>query len=184
MSYEQAYSNMIYGIWTLADLTLSYPPADNPGRFAYASDAPGGAGFVQADPAIGWIPTNQNLFAAPVARTLALGSAYQATISALPAIIAINVSSNSSNALLSTAQASQVLQIITGPTAASVTGGTGTIIGVHENTQGGVLVVGLTITQKQTNQYVVPLKSGWYFGVRQFTGANGSIVSAFDQAIG
>lgn len=121
---------------------------------------------------------------APVLRTVALGSAYQATTPAKAALVTVNVLSTSSNALLSAAQASQVGDLIIGSTAAAVTAATGTKVGLPTNTQGGVLVIGLTITQGQSQQLTAFLPAGWYFGVRQTTGANLTVPSAYDQTVG
>lgn len=125
-----------------------------------------------------------NAFGAPVSRSVSLGAAYQASDPTKPAVVTLNLKSTSSNALLAVTQAQQLGEIIIGTTAAAVTGATGTKIGYHENSQGGVLVVGLTITQAQAQQTNIALPIGWYFGVRQTVGSNLSVTSAFDQTVG
>ena len=129
-------------------------------------------------------PAGPTTVGTPNVRSMSLGNAYQATDTSKPAVVTINLVSLASQALLSVAQASQVGEVIIGSTSAAVTGATGTKIGVYENTQGGVLVVGLTLTQRVGSTVVFPLPAGWYFGVRQTTGANLSITSAFDQSLG
>lgn len=147
-----------------------------------ATGAQGLAGSSGATGATG--PAGVNAFGPPVARTIALAAAYQASTPAKPASVTLNLTSQASQALLGLAQTSQVGEVIIGSTAAAVTGGTGTKIAIHENTQGGVLVVGLTLTQKIAQQVHFTLPAGWYFGVRQTVGGNLAVVSAFDQVVG
>lgn len=125
-----------------------------------------------------------NAFGQPVARTVALGNAYQASDPTKPSIVTLNINSVSSNSLLSSAQAQQKGEIIIGSTSLAVTGATGTKIGLHDNSQGGVLVVGVTITQQQGQSFPIALPIGWYFGARQTTGANLVVTSAYDQVVG
>ncbi len=120
----------------------------------------------------------------PVPRTVALGSAYQASDASKPAFVSLNLASTSSNSLLSSAQAVQAGEVIVGSSAGAVTAATGHKVATHRNAQGGTLVVGLTITQEQHQNVALLLPAGWYFGVRQTTGANLSVPSAFDQTVG
>lgn len=123
------------------------------------------------------------VFADPSGMAMALGSAYQAADPSKAAVVMINLSSLSQNSLLDGSQASQKGEVIVSATAAGVTGGTGTKIALHENTQGGVLVVGLTITQRLAQCVSFLLPAGEFFGVRQTVGANLSVASAYQQAV-
>lgn len=112
-----------------------------------------------------------------------LGSAYQASDPARAAVMMLNLASLSSNSLLVATEASQKGELMIAATAAEITGGTAQKVAVHENTQGGVLVIGLTITQRIAQCISFLLPAGWFFGVRQTVGSNLSIASAFEQAV-
>lgn len=99
-------------------------------------------------------------------------------------MVTINLQSSATNTLLSATESSQKGDVYVASTALGVTAATGSRVGVHENTQGGVLVVGLTITQIQGQTVTFALPAGWYFGVRRTTGTTMTIVNAFDQAVG
>lgn len=118
---------------------------------------------------------------APTVRTVALDTAYQATTVGKPAIVTVTLTSTT--ALSLTGGATYEADLIIGPTSA-VASGTGTVVGKYKNSLTGTLVVGLAINNSQTNTYDLALPAGWYFAVRQITGAGISVVSAFDQLIG
>lgn len=129
-------------------------------------------------------PASSVVMGIPNSRSLLLGSAYQATDPTKIAIVSFALNSVSSNSLLVSTQASQKGEVYISSTAAGVTGATGARIAVIENTQGGVLVVGLTITQTIGENVTFNLPVGWYFGARQTVGSNLTITSAFDQSVG
>lgn len=122
----------------------------------------------------------------PNARTIALSTAYQATDPTKPSLITLNLISTASISLLNSTQASQKGAVWIAATAADALAGTGTAVqlGAYENTQGGTLVVTLVLTQTVPQQSQVALPTNWYFAVKQTTGANLTITSAFDQSIG
>lgn len=171
------------------DFTLATLPDVVASRefFAWATDGAPGGTFMLSN-GVTWTPVTGDMaptsFGSPTSRSLIFGSAFQALDPTQPAAITLNLTSTSSNALLSSAQASQKGEVYVAATAAGVTGATGTRIAVHENTQGGVLVVGLTITQTISQTITLELPTGWYFGARQTVGGNLSIASAFDQVVG
>jgi hypothetical protein len=116
---------------------------------------------------------------APNSRTVALGTAYQATQNTKAALVNINLTSTSSLSLSVGSTASA--DIVIGSTSA-VASGTGTVVGKYSNGLTGTLVVGLAINAVQTTPISFLLPAGWYFAVRQTTGTV-SVVSAFDQQI-
>lgn len=156
-------------------------------HLAWATDGVAGGCFMVSN-GVQWIPLPTLPFTlaigAPNTRSLGLGAALQATDPTKPALVTVTLASTSSNSLLSTTQASQKGEIYIASTQAGVTGATGTKIGAHENTQGGVLVVGLTITQTVSQPASLALPIGWWFGVRQTLGGNLTVASTFDQSIG
>lgn len=121
-----------------------------------------------------------NAIGAPNSLTLALGTAYQATNPAKPAMVTINLTSTSSLTL--TAGVTASADIVIGSTAA-VASGTGSVVGKYANGLTGALVVGLAINAIQSGPVTIPLPTGWYYAVRQTAGSV-TIVSAFDQAVG
>lgn len=122
-------------------------------------------------------------FSDPAGMAMSLGVAYQATDPSKPAVVMINLSSLSQNSLLDASQAAQRGEVLVSATAAGVTGGTGAKVALHENTQGGVLVIGLTITQRLAQCVSFLLPVGGFFGVRQTAGSNLTVASAFNQAV-
>ena len=125
-------------------------------------------------------PAGVNAFGAPTTRTVALGTAYQATTNTKPAIVTLNLTSIASLTL--TAGTTPTANIVIGATTAVATG-TGTIVGKYANGLTGALVVGLAINSTTTVPFSFALPTGWYFAVVQ-TAATVSIVSAFDQSVG
>lgn len=116
----------------------------------------------------------------PTSRSLALSTAYQATTSAKPAIVTVNLTSSASLTLTSGTTNSAV--VIIGSTS-SVAGGTGTQVGVYSNSLTGSLVVGLNVSTTASQTITFALPAGWYFAILQQTGTV-TISSAFDQSAG
>lgn len=119
-------------------------------------------------------------FGPPVARTLALATAFQASDPAKPALVTINLTSVANLTL--GAGTTNTADIVIGATAA-VASGTGTVIGKYRNSLTGSLVVGLNINTDSGVQIVLPLPVGWFFAVRQTAGTV-VITSAYDQVVG
>lgn len=126
-----------------------------------------------------------NAFAAPTARTLTTGTAYQATDKAKPAMVTINLTSTASLSL--TGGQTHTADVLIGPTAASVAPAsgspTGTAIARYANSNTGGLAVGLALATIAGQSATLALPAGWYFAVRVTSGIV-SITSAFDQAVG
>jgi len=116
----------------------------------------------------------------PVSRTLSLSTAYQATTSAKPALVTVNLSSNA--ALSLSGGTTNTAEIVVGPTNA-VAGGTGTAVGRFNNSLTGALVVGLAVNNTAMSPCSFFLPVGYYFSVR-VTAGSATITSAFDQALG
>mgnify|MGYP001584261081 CR=1 FL=1 len=117
---------------------------------------------------------------APNARTLSLATAYQATNTAKPAVVTINLSSSAAISL--SGGTTNTADVVIGPTN-GVAGGTGTAIGKYANSNTGTLTIGLNISTVAANPTTFVLPAGWFFAVRQTAGTV-TITSAYDQAIG
>ena len=154
-----------------------------PQLFAWATDL---GCFMQSDGTT-WKPTSYAFpVGTPNARTLSLGTAYQATDPTKPALVTINLTSTASISLVNQTQASQKAGVWAAANATDVLAGTGTAtqLGNYENTQGGTLVVTLVLTQVVPQQAQLMLPVGWYFAVKQTVGTSLVISSAFDQSVG
>lgn len=164
--------------------TATMPPAALfPQFFAWNSDI---ACFMQSDGSQ-WKTTSYTFpVGIPNTRTISPSTAYQATDPTRAALVTINLSSTASISLLNQTQASQKAQVWVAANASDVLSGTGTAValGNYENTQSGTLVATLVLNQTVPQQSQVAIPAGWYFAVKQTTGANLVISSAFDQAIG
>jgi len=121
-----------------------------------------------------------NAFGAPTTRTVALGTAYQATDNTKPSMVTVNVTSTANFSLAGGSTNSA--DILIGSTN-GVASGTGTVVGKYSNSVTGTIAVGLNMNSIYTGQYVLALPAGWFFAVRQTSGTV-SIASAFDQAVG
>jgi hypothetical protein len=117
---------------------------------------------------------------APTSRTLSLATAYQATTSAKPAVVTINLTSTAAISL--SGGATNTADIVIGSTN-GVASGTGTVICKHANSNTGTLTVGLNLSTIATTTCTLMLPVGWYFAVRQTAGTV-TITSAFDQTVG
>lgn len=131
-----------------------------------------------ADYASAWAYGGQH--AAPTTRTIAAGTAYQATTTAKSALVTINITSTATISLV--AGQTNTADIVIGATNAVATG-TGTVIGKYANSNTGTLTIGLNLATISAVPFSFALPAGWYFAVRQ-TGGTIAITSAFDQAIG
>lgn len=117
----------------------------------------------------------------PNTLSVSLGTAYQATNTAKPSEVTINLTSTA--ALTIGGGSTFEADIVIGSTSA-VASGTGTVIGKYKNSLTGTLVIGVAINNAQTTMHKFSLPTGWYFAVRQITGSGITVVSAFDQSIG
>lgn len=126
-----------------------------------------------------------NAFSAPAARTIAAGTAYQATDRTKPAIVTLNLTSTASLTL--TGGQTHTADVLIGPTALSVaptTGApTGTAIAKYANSNTGGLTVGLAMSTIAGQSATIALPASWFFAVRVTSGTV-TITSAFDQAVG
>lgn len=116
----------------------------------------------------------------PTARTLSLATAYQATNTAKPAVVTINLSSSAGISI--GGGTTNMADIVIGATN-GVAGGTGTAIGKYANSNTGTLTIGLNIATVQAGPCTFVLPTGWFFAVRQTAGTI-TITSAYDQAVG
>lgn len=119
-------------------------------------------------------------FGAPNSRTLASGTAYQATDSTKAAVVAVNLTSTASLTL--SGGTTNSADIVIGPTSA-VAAGAGSAVGKYSNSNTGGLTIGLNLNTVSASGYAFALPAGWWFAVRVTSGAV-AIVNAFDQAAG
>jgi hypothetical protein len=117
---------------------------------------------------------------APNTRSVSLSTAYQASNSAKPCQVTVNLSSTASLTL--TTGTTNTALVIIGSTSA-VASGTGTQVGSYSNSLTGSLVVGLNISTSSTQTVSFVLPAGWYFAVVPQTGTV-NVASAFDQSLG
>lgn len=122
-----------------------------------------------------------NYPAAPSARTVAFGTAYQATDKTKAALISVMVETIYSVTLAGTQTDTVELRI--GPDATTVANGTGgTAIATFKTSLTGIAVtIGLANTQR--NQLAALIPPNWYFAVRRVAGTTATIQGAFDQAL-
>ena len=120
-------------------------------------------------------------FGAPVARTLALGTAYRALDPSKPVLLTVTLQANSSISLGGASNNEGAITV--GPTAA-VIAGTGMNVATYKNNLGGTLVVGLNLNSQQANTYTVALRAGDFFAIRQTAGTGLQVLSAFEQILG
>lgn len=139
-----------------------------------ATGAQGSTGTAGATGAAG-----VNAFGAPIARTVTLGTAYQATTTAKPAEVTINLTSTA--ALSLAVGATNTADIKIGPDNTVAT--TGTAIGKYSNSLTGTLIVGLGVSTASGQTIKLSLPAGWYFSIVG-TGGTVSVVSCYDQTVG
>lgn len=140
-----------------------------------SAGATGSQGNPGADGAAG-----VNAFGSPTARTVSLATAYQATNTAKPAIVTINITSTANLSL--SGGTTNSADVVIGSTSA-VASGTGTVAGKYSNASTGSLTIGLNTNAVAASPMTFNLPTGWYFAVRQTSGTV-TITSAFDQAVG
>lgn len=116
----------------------------------------------------------------PSSRSLALGTAYQATTSSKPAVVTVNLASSA--ALTLSGGTTNTAAVYIGSTT-GVNVGTGTAVGAYNNSLTGSLVLGVSLSLGATQTVTFALPAGWYFAVVQSAGTV-SVASAFDQSIG
>lgn len=143
-----------------------------------STGATGSVGATGATGATGAAGTNS--LGAPVTRTLALATAYQASTSAKPALVTINITSTATFSVIG--GSTNTADILIGPTN-GVAGGTGTSVGKYANSSTAGIAVGIGVSTIGAIPFTFALPAGYYFAVRQ-TGGTVTITSAFDQAVG
>lgn len=117
---------------------------------------------------------------APTSRTLSLATAYQATTTAKPATIVVNLTSTAAISL--SGGATNTATVVMGSTN-GVAGGTGTAICNYTNSNTGTLTIGLNLSTIAGSTCSFSLPAGWYFAVRQTAGTV-TVTSAFDSTLG
>lgn len=116
----------------------------------------------------------------PVARSLALATAFQATDPTKPAFVTVNLTSVANLTLA--VGTTNTADLVIGATSA-VASGVGSVLAKYRNSLTGTLIVGLGINTDSGVTIVLPLPAGWFFAIRQTSGTV-VITSAFDQALG
>lgn len=124
-----------------------------------------------------------NSFSLPTLRSgINKATAYQATVATKPSIITITLSSTSSFSL--SGNVSNQSNIIIGSTNAVATG-TGQIMAKYANVLGGGLVVGVSVTNTNTQTYTINLPTGYFFAILNANSTTGvTIDSVYDQSVG
>lgn len=152
-----------------------------PQGVAGATGATGSAGATGATgPAGADGSAGVNSFGSPTSRSLSLATAYQATNTAKPAIVTINITSTANLSL--SGGTTNSATVLIGSTN-GVASGTGTIMCPYSNSSTGTLTIGLNTNTISTLSCTVALPTGWYFAIRQTAGTV-TITSAFDQQVG
>lgn len=130
-------------------------------------------------------PAGVNAFAAPVTRTLAFNTVYQATDKTKPAMLSVMIETIYALTLASLAP-SDTVELRIGATDTGLlaaTNPTGTPVAVFKGGLTGIaVVVGMVLTQR--NQLTAFLPAGWYFGLRRVAGTTATVQGAYDQAVG
>ncbi|MFK3738959.1 hypothetical protein [Massilia sp. TN1-12] len=119
-------------------------------------------------------------FGEPVARTLALSTAYQASNTAKPSIITISTSCTASLTL--TAGGTCTLQVRTSPTS-GLNCSNGTLYAVNTNANTGTLAVGLGLNQRIGSTVDIKLRAGAFFILCPVSGTF-TVDAAVDQTAG
>lgn len=122
----------------------------------------------------------KSIVGTPVVRTVALGTAYQASAPSKGAMVTVTLTSSANLSL--TGGGTNTADIVIG-TAASIASAGGTTIGRYGNSSTGTLQVGLQLSTIATNSYTIALPPGYWFAVRVTSGVV-SVVSAFEQPLG
>lgn len=119
-------------------------------------------------------------FGAPVNRTLALATSYQALTPAKAAIISISTSCSASISLTTGTTCTNEVRVA--PSA--VTCSTGVVVAQNTNGNTGTLTIGLALTQTVGSVINLPLPIGYAFAVCQTSGTGTTIPVAVDQTVG
>lgn len=125
-------------------------------------------------------PTGPSAFGAPNTRTLALGTALQATNSAKPAIVTITLTSTANFSL--SGGTTNTADVVIGATSGVGTSG-GSTMGKYANSVTGTIAVGLNMSSVATTTYTLALPAGQWFAVRQTAGTV-TVQLAADQQVG
>lgn len=162
--------------WINQDAPMAiYGPKVAPSTWPGPTSMIGPAGSTGATGAAG-----PSIVGSPAARTLSFATAYQATNTAKPAVITINLSSVATISLAGGTTNTAAVYI--GSTNA-VASGTGTLACPFTNSNTGALTIGLNLSTTATTTCTLALPAGWYFSVLQSAGTV-TIVSAQDQQVG
>lgn len=121
---------------------------------------------------------------APVSRSLAFATLYQATTKTKPAVISVNVETTYTVTLAGVMEDLVEIRIGAEADKAKLVDGSGGIVvpSFRTSLTGIALTVGMSQTQR--NQMLVLLPVGWYFAIRRVTGTKAVISSATDQPFG
>lgn len=169
----------LFGTPTLATVAMSGQYADLAGRPVLAPIATtGNYNDLINKPAIPAAYTFN--FGDPIARSLALSTAYQANDPTRAALITASTSCTA--ALSLTAGGTCTLQIRTG-TAASLSCSTGTVYATLTNANTGTLTVGLGLNQRVGSAATIALRAGSYFILCPTSGTF-AVDSVVDQSAG
>lgn len=124
-------------------------------------------------------PAGTAAVGAPISRTVALATAYQATDPAKPAMVTVEVEVSTTITLAGPGANTIELVIGQAPTIAT-TGGTRADVFRSDVSVSILISVGLL--NRATLRTMLP--AGWYFAVRRPSGSASTIVGAFEQALG
>lgn len=119
-------------------------------------------------------------FAVPTTRSLSLATAYQATNTAKPAVVTVNLSSVATISL--SGGTTNTATVYIGATSA-VASGTGTAMCNYTNSNTGALTIGLNLSTTATTTCTLALPAGWFFSIIQSSGTV-TITNARDQQVG
>lgn len=173
-------STLVGAVWTWVSTAAGIPTASNATPIIEGVGAAGvSADYSRADHVHPAQSAPAFAVGAPVARTLAFATAYQATTNTKPAAVSIVVDCTTTISLGSP-QANTV-ELIIGATNA-VASGTGTLADTFRSDLSVSILISLGWTGRQSLQCTLPV--GYYFAVRRTAGTGMTIVSAFDQALG
>lgn len=119
-----------------------------------------------------------NVVSAPVSRSIAFSTAYQATDPTKPSFVRITVDLTTTVSIGS--PQANTAELVVGSTNA-VASGTGSIEDTYRSDL-SVTLISLGFTGRQSLKAVIPV--GYYFAIRRTAGTGITIVSASDQSLG
>lgn len=181
MSSQQG--SVIPGDFSVATIATVLPPAAYRRFVAWTTDSTP-PGYAVCDGA-SWTPPSTPAaytfpVGAPVARTLSLATAYQASNPAKPALVSILINLTGTIAIGTVAN---TIQLWVGPTAASVTTPfTGATVADGWRNDLTVTLISITVNGQQKLQAMIP--AGYWFAAARSVGTGTTIASAFDQVMG